>query len=52
MVDIALSFSAASLAASSYLQNLCDLLIIRGALKMMTSLQKVSRMICLFAVGL
>ncbi len=32
MVDIAFSFSAASLAASSCLQNLCDLLIIRGAL--------------------
>ena len=33
MVDMAFSFSAASLAASSCLQNLCDLLIIRGALK-------------------
>jgi hypothetical protein len=33
MVDIAFPFSAASLAASSCLQNLCDLLIIRGALK-------------------
>jgi len=33
MVDIAFSFSAASLATSSGLQNLYDLLIIRGALK-------------------
>jgi len=32
MVDIAYSFSAASLAASSCQQNLWDLLIIRGAL--------------------
>jgi hypothetical protein len=31
MADIAFSFSAAPLAASSCLQNLCDLLIIRGA---------------------
>jgi len=34
MVDIAFPFSAASLAASSCLQNLCDLLIIRGALQL------------------
>lgn len=33
MVDIAFSFTAASLATSSCLQNLYDLLIIRGALK-------------------
>jgi hypothetical protein len=33
MADIAFSFSAAPLAASSCLQNLCDLLIIRGAHK-------------------
>ena len=33
MVDKAFSFSAASLAASSCLQSLCDLLIIRGALQ-------------------
>ena len=32
MDDIAFSFSVASLAAFSCLQNLCDLLIIRGAL--------------------
>jgi hypothetical protein len=32
MVDKAFSFSAASLAASSCIHNLCDLLIIRGAL--------------------
>jgi hypothetical protein len=38
MVDIAFSCSAASLAASSSLQNLCDLLIIRGAL--MTSIER------------
>ena len=33
MVDIAFSCAAASLATSSCLQNLYDLLIIRGALK-------------------
>jgi len=32
MFDMAFFFSAASLAASSYLQNFCDLLIIRGVL--------------------
>jgi len=36
MFDMAFFFSAASLAASSYLQNFCDLLIIRGALKQMS----------------
>jgi len=42
MFDIAFSFSAASLAASSCLQNLCDLLIIRGALKLSLKASQIS----------